>query len=694
VVGSIMLVGITVLMAGGFGLLLFAFDGPVALARAEVSATVDAGTGGWGTGDETVRLFHRGGDPLSAESTVVMIEVAGVVQRLQGTTQLGSVFGDGRLTIGETWQRAMTIQQGQPVNVRVASDLGAGSNLVTDASTVASQTVSTQPCVADSLAPSLVQWGQSPGLITALTTGPITVSGQLSDNCWGVDQGIAVRLRWQTGPCLPVPATTLANFVNMTTSGINTWTAAIPAQSWAGLVNQCLHYQMTPIADLGGNMGSTPVRSVQVLSDCSSDITPPTVSTVTQTPADVRSNTLGSVAVSLVLTDDCSGVDLGVAPHLWYRLNDGSSPPFIDAEPSGMTLTSGVWSASISGITWAAHVGKTLEYYFAGFQDANGNAGTTSSTPRQDIIDLLATYTYPTANTVTTGSLTSFANLQSATDSGAEATLTEAAFASSPTTQVFNANSVLNSNGWSSASPTRLGASDDTYASFNSPSPTTANNLQVGLANPSVSTGAITQVILSAEVSIVGHANDGFRLQACLSGSCTAHSGMAGGSSTDSTITLDITTLKPGAVGEAWTWTDITNLEGVVDLVQQGTRDGTWRVDRVWADVTFVQTTYTMAVQLDWTTVPTLGLTPTLDLRYRTTGDSFNVQVCTWTLGTCTAYNTRGAVLSSASATVWQYALTASEVSSGRVSIRFVDATPGGTSQGTLALDYARVYTL
>lgn len=687
VLGSVLLVGITVVMAAAFGLLLLSYDGPARLTRAEVAASVDPGLGGWGTGDETIRLTHRGGDPLAAARTVVLIGQGGATTSLTGTTQLASVFADGRLSIGEVWQRAATIQQGQTVAVRVVSTDGDASILLSEAALVAAQTTSTQPCTSDTAPPTVLQWTQSPAIVTGQTVGAITITAQLTDACWGVNPAVTPSLLWRVSP----RDTNFTNAGAMTSVGVATWRATIPAQTWSSLVGQSLQYYLAPVSDLGANSGVTATRSVTILSDCSSDTTPPTVVSIVQSPLDVRSNTLTAVTVTVVFSDDCAGVNQAVAPHLHSRINSGSNPAYTDQTPGGMTLTgTSTWQGSIPNPTWALFAGQTLEYYVQGQSDANGNVGTTAT--QSDVIDLLATYTYATSNTVTTGSVASFTNLQSATDSGAAATLAEGGTTGSPTTQVFNANGIINANGWVSAGGTRIAASDDLYATYATNNPTSSNDLQASLSNPVTSTGTITRVVLAAEVSIVGYNNDGFELRACLEGgSCTAYSSTGGQSSSDVTMTYDITSIRPG--GGSWSWTDITNLEGVVGLVQQGSRDGTWRVDRVWAEVTFTTTTYSMSIRLDWTGIPT-GVTQNLDLRYATTADTFNVQVCTWVAGACSTFNTRGTTLNAAGLTTWQYTLLPTELSAGKIAIRFIDVTPSGTAQGNLNLDYARVQTL
>jgi hypothetical protein len=196
-------------------------------------------------------------------------------------------------------------------------------------------------------------------------------------------------------------------------------------------------------------------------------------------------------------------------------------------------------------------------------------------------------------------------------------------------------------------------------------------------------------VVVHAEVSMQGQqsSNDGFRLGACVAGTCTAASATGGSSGTDTTVSYDVTALRPG--GGSWTLTDIAGLQVQVRPMQQGGGQTapTWRVDRVWAEVTTQVYTYSTSVRLDWTGVPT-GVIQSLELRYRATGDTFEVQV--WDGA---AFATRGTPLNAATATTWTYTLTSAEYNGGAPRIRIIDATPTANTQGTLFLDYARVGT-
>ncbi|MES2155634.1 MAG: type IV pilin N-terminal domain-containing protein [bacterium] len=683
VVGSILLVAITVIMAGLLALLIFAFKGPAPTLQSDLAVSVDPGAGGWGTGDEAVRIQHRGGDALDAAAATVGITIGSTVYSFQGTSQLGSAWGDGKLTIGETWQHTFTIDSGASLSVNVVTSSAGTTRLLSGNTLVASAISTTQPCLTDTVAPTVAQWLQSPATLTAFTTGPVTITVQLTDDCWGVNPSGVPDLFWRI-----TPTTAYTDEGAMTATGLNRWTSTIPAQTWSSLVGKTVQYHVGPLADLGGNTANSPDQASLVLTNCATDNIAPTVQTLTQNPADVRTTTTGAVTITLVATDDCAGVSQTTNPHLLYRFNSGGNQAYTDGGAMTLTATS-TWQGTIPSQSWALFVGSTIEYYVSGFLDANGNSG--SSTVQQDPVDAVYTYNYVNSNTPTTGTVSAFANAQSASDAGLEATLQEAGTSGSPVTVTFNANGVALGTGWSSA--TNAFASDNAYATYATAAPTTLNDLKLELQDPSVTTGTITGVVLHAEVSIQGYSNDAFTIYACFTGTvtCDALSTQGGQSSSDVTMNYDISSLRPG--GGSWSWTDISNLQGVVNLVQSGSKDGTWRVDRVWVDVTSVTTTYTTSIQFGWTGVAA-GTTHTLDIKHRVTGDTFNVQVCQDALVTCVTWTTRGSTLSSGSSTTYTYALTTLEYNAGAPRIRFTDVSPTGTTQGNLFIDYARVDTL
>src|SRR5688572_371431 len=77
VLGSLLLVGITVVSAFGFGLLLLSFEGPSDTLHADLELRTDPGTNGWGSGDETVQVVHLGGEDLEGGDLTIYFTVDG-----------------------------------------------------------------------------------------------------------------------------------------------------------------------------------------------------------------------------------------------------------------------------------------------------------------------------------------------------------------------------------------------------------------------------------------------------------------------------------------------------------------------------------------------------------------------------------------------------------------------------------------
>lgn len=122
VVGSILLVGMTVGMTVVLALLLMTFDGPEPTPHTRLAVSVSPGAGGWGTGDEEVRVRHIGGDALGDE-TRVLLRIGTSTADLEGAA-LGGAFSDGELAIGETWTRTSTIRATDLVGVDVVAGAG------------------------------------------------------------------------------------------------------------------------------------------------------------------------------------------------------------------------------------------------------------------------------------------------------------------------------------------------------------------------------------------------------------------------------------------------------------------------------------------------------------------------------------------------------------------------------------------
>jgi len=698
VVGSVLLVSLTVLMAGALGALLLSFNAGSSTLRANLVITVDPGPGGvWGNGDEQVRIQHVGGDPLSASAASVVLRVGATATTLKGASQIGSAWGDGTLSVGETWTRTMNIPSTTAVGIAVVSTQAGNSQVVGSANLVSNPTSSTLPCATDHTPPTALSWTQVPPTITANTTGPVSVTVQLTDDCWGVNPNVTPDLYWRVKPASGAPAFTDQGA--MTPVGSGRFGANVPAATWSTLVGQSVQVYAKPVADLGSNVGNTTLFNMPIVANCDLDATPPAVASFTQSPTDVTSVTSGAVTVTLVVSDNCAGVNELVAPTLDYRFNDGTNPTFLAVNMTH-TATS-TWTGTIPAQSWALLSFKTIDYFATGYQDKNHNVGTT--TTRHDLVQAISTPWYVGGFTATTGTASNINNAKSDSDLGAEASLAEGANAAGTVTSIFAADSVVSSTGWTASTGTMLSAvsvsGDTNWANFANALPTTLNDLQVTVQDPPSLVGTVSSVQVKADVSInAADTNDLFQLMGCINGvGCTGYgttspnTGGVNAGTSDITITYDITALRPG--GGSWTLTDVQNLQPVVHLIQNGNH-GTWRVNFLYVQVSYISTTYSLNIRADWNTAaPITGTTYTLDLKYRLTGgDTFTVKV--WN---GTAFNARGSILDSTISTTWSYVLTAAELKGTGTTaapaprIQFLDNNPSSIVQATLFLDYARV---
>lgn len=255
VVGSTLLVGITVLSAVAFGALLFAFEGPDERLWADLEMRVDPGTAGWGTGDERLEVVHLGGQPVPMQGTRIRW-AAGASVEARADAALGSAFSDGWLTISEVWHGPpMTIAQDTLVDVAVIAGDGQ-SRIVSSGRVSPAGHAPGLGCALDVTPPS-VAFVQTPQDLTT-ASGPVTVQATLSDACAGVDGSVTPRLSYRVTPT--------ASFIDagpMGQIGPDQWSASIaaPGGSWALHAGQVLHYHLAPVTDLKGNTGQSGTRS-------------------------------------------------------------------------------------------------------------------------------------------------------------------------------------------------------------------------------------------------------------------------------------------------------------------------------------------------------------------------------------------------------------------------------------------------
>lgn len=110
VVGSLLLIALTMGTAVGLALLVSAYEGP----REHDSALLSVRR----TVDGAVEVSHKGGESVDRDLVEVRVEHNGVLTTYTGA-QLGGDWADGELTIGETWTVDLGLQAGDTLSVGV-----------------------------------------------------------------------------------------------------------------------------------------------------------------------------------------------------------------------------------------------------------------------------------------------------------------------------------------------------------------------------------------------------------------------------------------------------------------------------------------------------------------------------------------------------------------------------------------------
>jgi FlaG/FlaF family flagellin (archaellin) len=398
-------------------------------------------------------------------------------------------------------------------------------------------------------------------------------------------------------------------------------------------------------------------------------------------PANVLSTTTGPVTVRFTATDDCSGMDDAVAPQMVYRINDGSDPAF-----SPMTSITnegpGAWSGVVPAQSWNLLGGQSLDVRASGLADANGNvAGDTAVvTEPIGVVTLVRTVT---AATATTGTADPLSAAQDGENDNpmvvTEAGTVGPAGSVGPTK--FSGTTVVNSG---AVNPNNVLSSNDVRADLD----TGGDYVDVsGFDLPSEATG-VTSISIGYEGRKASGQAPTTRLDYKI----------GGGSFVTNLATIPETSTSDADKTRTLTGTfSVADVEAMtVRLSRIGSTGGNPQVDHVFVSVTYSTapvTTYSLDLTLDFAGTSD-GASETLKLRYKTSGDTFEVQV--WD-ALASAYVSRG-TLSSASYATFDYTLVDNgvidEYNGGSPRVRIIDLTPSGTTAGTLDLDSARMETV
>lgn len=409
---------------------------------------------------------------------------------------------------------------------------------------------------------------------------------------------------------------------------------------------------------------------------CGSDTSAPTIQSRTQDPTDVDVSHTGPVDVTVTLADDCHGVDTDVTPHLWHRVNGGADPAYTDE--GAMSHAGGTtWTGQIPARAWSLRLNDDLQYYFSPAADNGGNSGQTAV--QTDTIGLVTTYSYVDSHTAHNGTVSDFGAAKSAFDGGDAARLTEAGTLVASTPTEPREGSATSDSGVDS--PDRVLVSDDARAILD----TTGEQVEVTGFSLPASTTSVQKVLIGFEGR--KHQSGGLDPSVTLRYDI---GGAPGGTMLDQSLSnsVDQPFVQDVTADRAWTAADIAdlNLRLTASLVTNRHAE----VDHMFLIVTYTkeETIHILDVEMAFDGgLPPLLNDHALQLRYKTAGDSYDVQVHDGT-----AWNTRGDALSSAGLADWSYVLTPAEHQAGSPQIRFVDRTDSA-DQGTLDLDYVRVAT-
>ena len=426
---------------------------------------------------------------------------------------------------------------------------------------------------------------------------------------------------------------------------------------------------------------------------CPLDNVPPVVDSPWTFSVNVFTTTTGPVTVTFTATDDCSGVDDAVAPDVFFRIDDGSSPPYTAIAPSSVTnMGAGAWDAVVPSQSWNLHGGHTLEVYASGVQDVRGTVGGATE-PEPEFIDVVTLVKYVTLATANEGTLDGLGAEQSDADSEAAMTAFEAGTLGSPVsngpTKFSGTTAVTGATAATAAvSPTNVLTSNDVRAEFDSTTDfievsgfdlpaeaTGVTNVVIGYEGRKISSGGGTGSMMRLDYKVgAGAYSDGVAFEE------TYFPGTGQPADTDRTRTLT----------GSFTVADVESMTVRVYDFLDGGRNA--QVDHVFITVTYTTpavTTYSLDVELEFDGTAD-GSSETLQLHYKTSGDTYRISVLT-----SSGYTQVGTLSSSGSFTTFTYALASSgEYNLGKPTFLIEDLTPTGTTQGSLEIDYARMVTV
>lgn len=645
VIGSILLVGITVVMAAGFGALLLAYDGPDDKQHTQLNVAITQAAAGWP--NALIVITNLGGEPLRQQDVTIRYQQAGGPLRQVTPTN----FTDGQLLVGQTWKYLINAVPGDVVPITVVVTPSRTSQVVASVTVPAGGAVAVVLSYTDGVA------------TTRGSVGNFANAGTIADDV-ALFSEASVGSPQSTSTYVggsPTAATVQAS--DTSRASVSALGSSVQAENFN--IGSPFSVDNVQIGFEGRGIYPTVTRQQAAQGSGNGAFTVSTTTQLTLAPNDVvvvvvaQGNNAGSIRN--VALSPISGM-------AWTTLTSETASAGTGRLDTFVGVYTGAGTSSVVTATFT----NTLTPFGAALFDRAAIAAA-----RYSNVDTAAPVQAVLDNQASGNGQSAFAT------SGVAGT-------ANPSGSVAGGRFVAAINAVASAGVTWTGTSPTTPVAFVTQD--VSNRVELSVAD-----------VAAADANNIGSGSVGsnqdwqavgltLKPQPLPTVQLTYHltpAGAAGStptplsptlSTTEATVTQDITSAK------AWSSADFGATGLAVRLTVTGETGGAVEINRIFVTITSTSgpATYQMDITIDWpapSTVPTSG-THLLQLRYQTNGiDTFNVLVG----GTRNC----GVLGSPSQLTTLSCLLTQAEANA--LTVRFTDVGSSGTSQGTFSLAYAVV---
>lgn len=649
VMGSILLVGITVVMAGGFGAVLLSYDGPQDQVHTHLSASVGPGADGiWGTNAAELEIHHLGGEGLDeADVRVTYVDTL-------GSHTVTPAFTGDVLRLGDTWIQVISASPGFPVDVTVVVDQGTRTAVVSQGTVEAGGSSAALKYVV-AITPAAGK-GSVDVLAPAQDDGDVNAASTLTEGSVGGAASSGVRsASTANNNGASNNNVLLSDDVRSVLNDAGDWVQGAGFTPGSGI----------NVADIQLGME---VRATQYTSTIAH------VQTVSQTSLS------GSVSVSVTAAAGNTYI-LAVAARGALATPNVSS--------IGGTLTGLTWT-SVGAVNGASGFGRT-EVFIGTGTATSGTVVVNFNSAITGAVAGVSRYTGVDATSTTS----TYQAVQ--TNIGSTNTVTGTTVAGTATTgRFFVAVNGMATGTIAFTSPpeasgqrldqdaggvVQLGIADMASSATNQLSATLtatpswqAVSIQLRPYTTPLPTATLSYTLTVGGLPVTGATT---LAQPLTCAACTYSTASTSG--TDASYQVSV-------VGDrAWT---LANIADVAVRVTYATDTGSdVEVDLVYlyVTVTTTPTTFNTQIDLSFTGVTNLP-TQVFQMRYKVSGDTFRVYAMTGaTPRLCPG------TLASAAFAVFTCTLTTAEYNGGAPILRVKDVTPSGTLEGKLFVEYARM---